>query len=690
MPDVTVNIRGNASQLENELRGIDLGHRIPKDDSMGIDSSNHQRRSTIPDNNRMIEDVRKEMQQRGVLMAPGSNSMTQVINQYGQSQKGVVNEAITERYNVRREDMRRRMGEEYDDIDKRMGERRTSGLANLGDKANDPFYRTILDQQIDQQTELEYKKVGSKYDEEEEQLNIDERSEKNKAEEELTTAIKELTEYFNRQSESGGNSDSYIGKLRLQQKQLMQERDAAETQEGALDAGKRLSGVNEELRKALSGGGQVQGKPYYDSMLQGSQGLMGMFEGMQSGNIGGTIMGGGSAIAGLSGMGLQAAMRFLGVVGLAAGAAKLAIKESDIYEGMAPLAALRSTSGLKGAEASEYLNGMIPNINIGAGYNIAEFGYTTEEFATEAAKRTKARGTADDWSGETLRQVGLERNLSLTSGSLQEGGKYDRYGVNVTDALMRMVTILDNIEGSGVNMNDFTRVQEKYDIQQQIMGSYMGRADKPNYDVTNQLLAAFSSVKGITQDSRVGSDIQSFQDMIQNPINDRMKILINSTVAGIMPNLVDENGENYSKEDSSRLDLIDRATRNPKNEGKIIQAVIERMVTQYGGMDSKIGYFNLKKLFPNIPPDRLEKYINQFTGGNEAGNYLSGTMNNQGAINEWAATAKNSYATQSTEFMTQWTKGSTDLMNKIDKLISTLLGLAGNPTPNNPLGGGRK
>ena len=65
-------------------------------------------------------------------------------------------------------------------------------------------------------------------------------------------------------------------------------------------------------------------------------------------------------------------------------------------------------------------------------------------------------------------------------------------------------------------------------------------------------------------------------------------------------------------------------------------------------------------------------------------------MNNQGAINEWAATAKNSYATQSTEFMTQWTKGSTDLMNKIDKLISVLLGLAGNPTPNNPLGGGRK
>jgi len=29
MADVTVNIRGNASQLENELRGIDLGHRIP-------------------------------------------------------------------------------------------------------------------------------------------------------------------------------------------------------------------------------------------------------------------------------------------------------------------------------------------------------------------------------------------------------------------------------------------------------------------------------------------------------------------------------------------------------------------------------------------------------------------------------------------------------------------------------------
>lgn len=672
MADVTVNIRGNASQLRNELDDVS---RNPSGGGSGAPGGSRGG-SSLPTNDRMIDDIRREMQQRGVVLVPGSSSMTQIINQYGQSQKGVVNDAISERYDSRRADLQQRMSREYETIDKQMEERRKYGLESLGANANDPFYRSILDQQIDQQREAEYRRVGSKFDAEENDLIEEEKTERSKAEAELTSAIKELTEYFNRQSESG-TSDSYIGRLRAQQKALILERDSAETEVGAMDAGKRLADVNEQLRRALSGGGQVQGKPYYDSMLQGSQGLMGMFSGLQSGDLSGTIMGGGSAIAGLSGMGLKAALKFLGWVGLAAGAGKMMTGAGESYENMSNLAALRATSGLSGGDASRYLGDIIPDASMG-GTKISDYGFKADEFGGEAARRIKSRGTSEDWFAETLRQVGLERNLSLQQGSLQEGGRYDRYGTNVTDALMRMVSILSNVEGSGISMNDFTRVQEKYDIQQQLMGSYMNRADRPNYDVANQTLAAFSSVQGITQDSRVGTDIQSFQSMIQNPMNERMRALIYSSVSDLFP------------ETGGRMDLIDRELRNPENEGKIMQAVIQRITSQFGGTDTQMGYFAFKSLLPDIAPDRLDEYVNQFTQGGDPGSFLSGDITNQGAINEWAKLNKDAYAIQSTEFLTAWSKGKAEVISKMNEIIGKMIGTTTNPVPNTTKTGGNK
>lgn len=672
MADVTVNIRGNASQLRNELDDVS---RNPSGGGSGA-SGGSRGGSGLPTNDRMIDDIRREMQQRGVVLVPGSSSMTQIINQYGQSQRGVVNDAISERYDSRRADLQQRMSREYEAIDKQMEERRKSGLASLGANANDPFYRSVLDQQIEQQREAEYRRVGSKFDAEENDLIEQEKTERSKAEAELTSAIKELTEYFNRQSESG-TSDSYIGRLRAQQKALILERDSAETEVGAMDAGKRLADVNEQLRRALSGGGQVQGKPYYDSMLQGSQGLMGMFSGLQSGDLSGTIMGGGSAIAGLSGMGLKAALKFLGWVGLAAGAGKMMVGAGESYENMSNLAALRATSGLSGGDASRYLGDIIPDASMG-GTKISDYGFKADEFGGEAARRIKARGTSEDWFAETLRQVGLERNLSLQQGSLQEGGRYDRYGTNVTDALMRMVSILSNIEGSGISMNDFTRVQEKYDIQQQLMGSYMNRADRPNYDVANQTLAAFSSVQGITQDSRIGTDIQSFQSMIQNPMNERMRALIYSSVSDLFP------------ETGGRMDLIDRELRNPENEGKIMQAVIQRITSQFGGTDTQMGYFAFKSLLPDIAPDRLDEYVNQFTQGGDPRSFLSGDITNQGAINEWAKLNKDAYAIQSTEFLTAWSKGKAEVISKMNEIIGKMIGTTTNPVPNTTKTGGNK
>lgn len=669
MADVTVNIRGDASQLRDELDNV--SRNLSSGGSTTPPASGGGGGSAVPSNDRMIEDVRREMQQRGVLLVPGSSSMTQIINQYGQATRGAVNDRISERYDARRDDMRKRMSSDYDAIEADIDKRRQEGLQRLGPNANDPFYTAMLDQQLEQERQRQYRIIGSQYDQEEEQINQEEANERTQAETELTTAIRELTEYFNRQEREGGDSpDSYIGRLRAEQQELIRRRDSAETEDDAMSAQRELGEVNDKLRRVLGSGNSQQGVGGGMRGLQMGLGATNAIDSLQNGNIGGALMGGAM---------MTGNPYVIAAAAILAGGAKIADNISGTYESMSGLAAYRATSGGKsGAAASEALNDYIPNYGL-RGYGISQFGMDAEEFSGEASKRIRGRGTSDNWFVETFRQIGLERNLALKEGALMQGGQYDRYGINVTEGLSRLVTILSGIQGSGVSFDDFTRVQEKYDIQQQIMGSYMNRADRPNYDVANANLAAFSAVQGITQDSRIGSDYQSFQGMIQQPMNERMRALIYSSVADLFP------------ETGGRMDLIDRELRNPENEGKVMQSVIQRITQQFGGTDTQMGYFAFKSLLPNIAPDRVDEYINQFSnGGGLPGQILSGGIGNQSTFNQMGAKNMDIWATQSTEFKTAWTKGVNDIVNTINYWGGRLFGTAAAPTANTLKSGGGK
>lgn len=658
MADVTVNIRGDASQLRDELDNVSIN---PSSGGSTPPPSGRGSGSAVPSNDRMIEDVRREMQQRGVLLVPGSSSMTQIINQYGQATRGTVNDRISERYDARRDDMRSRMTADYDSVDKEIERKRQEGISRLGSRANDPLYRTALDDQLEQERERQYRRVGSQYDQEEEQINQEEESERAQSEAELTAAIRELTEYFNRRSEQGTpiDDDSYIGKLRAQQRDLIRQRDSADSEEGAMSASRELGDVNEKLRRVLGGGNAQQGVGL--SSLQKGAGALGVVNSLQNGDIGGSLVG--AAV-------MTGNPYAIGAAVAAAAGEKIVKNLSGVYESAGSLASFRSTAeGRRGADASAYMTGYIPNYGL-SGYGngiktVADFGFDTDEFAIEASKRTRARGTGDNWFAETLRQVGLERNLAMDEGSLMEGSKFDKYGQTVTDAVSRMVTVLNGINGSGVNFGDFTRVQEKYDIQQSIMQSYMGRTDKPNYDVANKSLAAFSSIQGITQDSRLGNDFQQFQGMIQNPMNERMRALIYSSVADLMPELKDEHGNNYSAEDGGRMDLIDKALINPENEGKIMQAVVKRIDAMFGGADTQMGYFARKALLPMISPDRRDAEWDAVANG-QAGSMLSNGINNKAGYDLAGSQNKDIWAKESTEFKTAWTKGISELINTIN------------------------
>ena len=147
-------------------------------------------------------------------------------------------------------------------------------------------------------------------------------------------------------------------------------------------------------------------------------------------------------------------------------------------------------------------------------------------------------------------------------------------------------------------------MQEVFEIQQQLMGGYMSRTDKPSYDAANRLVEAFSSMKGITQDSRIGGDIESFQNMIRNPMNDRMRALLYDVVQDVVPTY---NGQSTA----GRTDLIDQALHDPELEGKIMVAAVQRIKSMFGGPNTQMGYWAFKQLLPNIAPNRMISEVNE-------------------------------------------------------------------------------
>lgn len=654
--DVTVNIRGNAQGLRDELDNVSNSPDQPVRD-LGREMD-FTRPPVLPPSDILLEEIRQEIQSQRTMGSSNPPSYRSLLDDVTASQREAANREITNRYDERRSDLQSRLQTEYEKIDKDLDQRRSEGLNNLGPRANDPLYRSILDQQINTERERRYREVGSRFDPEFEELDKQESQERESVERELTDALKALTEEAKRmdkESATGSDPNSYINQLREERRRLVNARDNSPTEAGAMESQRSIQQIDDQLKRIFSSGNGNQGSGggmrVGDTLLQGTIGIQNFLSGASSGNLGSMVLGAGGMFAGLGGMGLQAAARFMPWVGIAAAAAQGYQHISENYDNLGQLAAFRSTAGGYGGERDMgFLAQNIGSASIN-GLRPGDLRMNMDDFYSEAVRRIRARGTTDDWYKETLSGVALERNLALDNGALARGAQYDRYGENVTDAISKLVTVLSAIEGSGVSLGDFSRVQEKFDIQQQIMASYMNRTDNPNYNWANNTLAAFSAT-GVQQDARLGTDIASFQDAIQNPMNDRMKALIYGTVSDLFP------------ETEGRMDLIDRELRDPANEGKILQAVIQRVEQMYGGTNTTMGYFVFKSLFPNIAPDRLDKEIQAITSG-QAGNLLKNGRRvvNQDEIDYKGNLNKETWIGQAAELSSSLTKGLTDIKN---------------------------
>lgn len=614
-----------------EVRGVPAGGGgAPSSGGGGMGEGGSSRTGAFfPTDERMISDIRREMQSRGVLLVPGSQGLQQIIGQYRQqlSQQSAIQ--VEQQFQPRRDALTQKRREELARIDRQLEDFYRPGLESSSEEE-----RRGAGEALNRDRKLKEAQLNRRIQKEREAIDAEEASAKSQAEAELTDAIKRLTDAMERESKSNPElPDSYVNRLRTQQKALIKERDAAEDESGAIAASKRLAEVNEKLRRAMTGEDTTQnrGGGGWGVALSGMRGFEQFGSAAASGNLGGMISGIGGAGVGIAsavgGLSLGAAATAMGVVGLLAAIGAGIQSSGARYDELSGLAAFRGTipGVMNLGNGAKTVGSTIRTSTLGGRgvYNYADLGMSEIDFANEADRRIRARGMSDDWFNETYRQIGLERNYALREGSLMSAGAYDRYGIAGTEAAVRLVNMLSSIQGSGVSQGDFTRVQEKLDIQQQIMGSYASRVDRPDYDVANRVVAAMSAVRGITQDSRIGSDYAVMQNALQNPMNDRMKALIYGTIEDIMPHT------------RGRMDLIDQALRSDKKEGEILQAVIQRVNQMYGGFDTQMGYFAFKNVFRGIAPERLKGYIEDFSNPNsEASKILLSAMRGDSTVPE--------------------------------------------------------
>lgn len=617
-----------------------------------------------PDQSRMIEDVRREMQSRGVVMVPGSQTVQQLINQYGQNVQQQQDKEISARYNERRNAVHDVYSKKHDEVDDLIEEERKSRFGNLSKaSANDPLWISRINEDAKKRSGLLHDAVDKEYFSDLQQIDEEEKAEREEANKELTNAIKELTEHFKREAKTG-DSGSYVNRLREQQRELIYSRDNAATEEEAMGYNKQLVEINEKLRRVMSNGvPQQDTRGAGDVILNASRGIEQTLMSVRSGDLGGMIMGTGTTALGLSGLSGGALMKAMGWLGLAVGGVKMLTGTAESYNAFGTLSAMSDVS-------QSVMNATSSGFDVG-GRDIFDYGLSKQDFAKEVEQRLRQRGGHSDLTNgdtmfqEVLRQLSVERSWGLNAGAVGSAGRFDVYGTNASTAINELMNQLVTFGNVGMRQGDFARAQEKLDFQQALMNSYLGRTDKPSYDVANRAVLAMNAVTGITHDMRDQSDYAVFQNAIQNPQNDAVRAMIYGTIGDLMP------------ETGGRIDLIQRALKDPQNEGKIMQAVIQRLTQQFGGTDTQMGYMVMHQLFPNIADTRLDEYIQQFGGSSDAASILSGRktvesgrteqQNMQYALNKGARVSVDVF-----------TSGMKEISGKLDTIIGYLTGAASN------------
>ena len=621
----------------------------------GSGSSQTSGQTPIQPDSRLIEEVRRAIIAQGAVFVPGNNTYKPIINQVEQAQRKLVDESVEDKYNDRRTALNSRWDSAIEAKNKELLEGRNQELQGV----TDPNKIKKINAKWDQIEDAEIAKLSKSFQREEQQIDKEQEVERLARQEELTQVMKDLTDAINK---SGSlNPNSYLGQLRAERQQAIFERDTAEDEETANEAAQRVRDIDQKIKDTTDGRVEERGIDWGQRTLQTMLGFDQLARGITNKDLGSIMMGGAQTMTSMFGASDETAAKTLAWIKPLATVGTLFTQEGQRSDQMAGLAALiRGNQSIEDSRTGLYkeLWNYSPIYNDRGGlinpYGINALGMSVPEFSQSAERRISQRMSVQDGVSEAYFQEALERVFSLNRGSLGEAGKYDRYGVNVTDAFSSLIGRLESISGSGISQGNYVRAQEYLSSQQGMMEYYKRYSNKPDYYLANNDIAGLSRLSAnnpnYTFDDRSVGEIQSLNSQLTNPKNDRMKAILYGVVEEEFKDKT-YNGQKVA----GRSDLIDQILHDPKEMGKVRTAYMDKLTNMYGGTDSPLGYWMAKSQTGMENPERMIELWNGFSSGGKGVTLREGETERRDS-GHFANSQKEEYSKQVANYVSDMTK----------------------------------
>ena len=661
-------------------RRIDLNQYIPQ----------RVQNPAMPGSDRMVEDIRREISQRGVLLVPGTANFSTMMNTLQQNQRNVINSNILSKYDQNIESVEDAREKAHADVVDNIASALQGELFGI----TDPFKIKGIKDKYSKLEEKEHDRVDAAFDPIIQRIQNDRAQAESESEDNLTRAIEELTAEIKQ-----GNPDSYLNRLKDDYKTAIYKRDNAATEADAIEASKEASKIQERIARAngapdprmmrLAGGAvtavgllgnaafqsaQISDRMQWGLGLEQASSILNgnafqairqrnAYESQQAstwwgagaGAVGalsgaaiGSMFGGVGAIPGYiiggligalaGGVGGQAGAYYLGGnrervrEDYRAQASELWRAEEQRISQFNDLAMLtRGNNGYVGGVRNWYINQSqdplmkaimgdmggfgnetAPAVNAAGAFNpnnqgldLYDLGYTSPEFAQQAARRIKQRGMVRGDSIENaLYADALERIFSLSSGALGTLSQYDRFGRNnANQDFADLAGTLDRLGTTGMRQGAWARSDEFLGYMTQL-----GQSQRSTFLTVDNARSARQVATGQAMfGDKFGAEamrgIEAVNNQVQNPGGGYAKTMLYDVIQELYP---DTRGD---------IRKIREAQYDPSKQNAIQKAFAQRVQEMYGGADTTSGFLAFEEIYGINNPNVLNPIVKQMTEG---------------------------------------------------------------------------
>lgn len=512
--DITVNINGNGSG----------GSGSPSAPAGGGGGGGDDTRLTASVSE-LVNEIRNAIS-KGNGPGVGDSGFKDYLNNVGRSIVTQRQEEIRSRFDLTREQNYTKWSDEVSKLDAE----RKSRAARYSFDARGQLWNpdgkplplgTTVSQDLDRWYNPRRQQIDADFGGIDERLASEETSERAAVERDMVDALRTVAEELRNKSreKSSGGEDSYMGRLRLQRKELVDDMERATSEDDYMVARKRLREFDQ--RQSAAGNGDI-----FENVTNARLATSGA--GMITSAAGGNIVGAAAGGAGLITAALAGALPAVIVSAVVAAVGYVVSATSKRIEGAYDLANYRGLwGGRTGGEAMYSAAGAVIDASTRGVYGEQvtrkQLGIDDADFIRRATEMIATSGVLADTQNRVFYARANEGTYNLEQGALTRAARYERYGDETSSsAMIKLVEQLEQLNNRGIDTGiggelGYARARERLEIQQQQLEYYYARYNRPDYVTANATQVAYSSQMGnAVQDARMGNAIQAIDSAIAN------------------------------------------------------------------------------------------------------------------------------------------------------------------------------